>query len=126
MSHQYRPLVDSLQHITEWKDSSVASKAEQLRVAVCRGSFVLSLAVLSKVLALALPLSKSFQDSCLEIWEAAEKLYGDLIPLPRNISRQINRSIDPKENGILPIDGVENFFGERYSVVPRQIASTPQ
>ncbi|XP_003373541.1 conserved hypothetical protein [Trichinella spiralis] len=68
MSHQYRPLVDSSQHITEWKDSSVASKAEQLRVAVCRGSFVLSLAVLSKVLALALPLSKSFQDSCLEVF----------------------------------------------------------
>ncbi|KRX32734.1 hypothetical protein T06_9574 [Trichinella sp. T6] len=66
---------------------SAPSKAEQLRVAVCRGSFVLSLAVLNKVLALALPLSKSFQDSCLEecfreIWEAAEKLYGDLIPLP--------------------------------------------
>ncbi|KRY04417.1 hypothetical protein T03_9375, partial [Trichinella britovi] len=36
-------------------------------VAVCRGSFVLSLAVLNKVLALALPLSKSFQDSCLEV-----------------------------------------------------------
>ncbi|KRX85412.1 hypothetical protein T06_15361 [Trichinella sp. T6] len=66
MGHLYQPLVDSLQHITEWKDSSAASKAEQLRVAVCRGSFVLSLAVLNKVLALALPLSKSFQDSCLE------------------------------------------------------------
>ncbi|KRZ91080.1 hypothetical protein T08_9308 [Trichinella sp. T8] len=30
------------------------------------------------------------------ILEAAEKLYSDLIPLPRNISRQMNRSIDPK------------------------------
>ncbi|KRX35455.1 hypothetical protein T05_13268 [Trichinella murrelli] len=67
MGHLYQPLVDSLQHITEWKDSSAASKAEQLRVAVCRGSFVLSLAVLNKVLALALPLSKSLQDSCLEV-----------------------------------------------------------
>ncbi|KRZ82360.1 hypothetical protein T08_15517 [Trichinella sp. T8] len=66
MGHFYQPLIDSLQHITEWKDSSAASKAEQLRVAVCRGSFVLSLAVLNKVLALSLPLSKSLQDSCLE------------------------------------------------------------
>ncbi|KRY03368.1 hypothetical protein T03_7957 [Trichinella britovi] len=34
------------------------------------------------MLALALSLSKSFQDSCLEIWEAVEELYGDLMPLP--------------------------------------------
>ncbi|KRX31648.1 hypothetical protein T09_8769, partial [Trichinella sp. T9] len=66
MGHLYQPLVDSLQNITEWKDSNAASKAEQLRVAVCRGSFVLSFAVLNKVLALSLPLSKSLQDSCLE------------------------------------------------------------
>ncbi|KRY07853.1 hypothetical protein T12_14859 [Trichinella patagoniensis] len=59
-------LCDSLQHITEWNDSTAASKAEQLRVAGCRSSILLSLAVLNKVLALALPLSKSFQDSCLE------------------------------------------------------------
>ncbi|KRX39221.1 hypothetical protein T09_13578 [Trichinella sp. T9] len=106
MGHFYQPLVDSLQHITEWKDSSAASKAEQLRVAVCRGSFVLSLAVLNKVLALSLPLSKSLQDSCLE---ANEQIYQS-----------------KRKRRILPIDGVENFFGERYSVVPRHIASIPQ
>ncbi|KRY26986.1 hypothetical protein T01_11985 [Trichinella spiralis] len=68
---------------------------------------VLSLAVLNKVLSLTLPLSTPVQDSRLDsksgecfcvILEAAEKLYSDLIPLPRNIFRQMNRSIDPKEN----------------------------
>ncbi|KRX44918.1 hypothetical protein T05_9514 [Trichinella murrelli] len=39
--------------------------------------------------------SKSGECFCV-ILEAAEKLYSDLIPLPRNISRQMNRSIDPK------------------------------
>ncbi|KRX36505.1 hypothetical protein T05_7009 [Trichinella murrelli] len=29
------------QHITEWKDGNAASNAEQLRVAVCQGSFVI-------------------------------------------------------------------------------------
>ncbi|KRZ56572.1 hypothetical protein T02_1568 [Trichinella nativa] len=37
----HRPLVETSQHITEWKDGNAASNAEQLRVAVCQGSFVI-------------------------------------------------------------------------------------
>ncbi|KRY53451.1 hypothetical protein T03_17079 [Trichinella britovi] len=32
---------ETSQHITEWKDGNAASNAEQLRVAVCQGSFVI-------------------------------------------------------------------------------------
>ncbi|KRY33630.1 hypothetical protein T01_13671 [Trichinella spiralis] len=37
------------------------------------------------------------QECFREIWEAAEKLYGDLIPLSQNIFRQIKTSSVPKE-----------------------------
>ncbi|XP_003373561.1 conserved domain protein, partial [Trichinella spiralis] len=53
--------------ITEWNDSSAASKAEQLRDAVCRSSIVLLLAVLNKVLSLTLPLSTPLQVSRLDV-----------------------------------------------------------
>ncbi|KRY07732.1 hypothetical protein T12_6938 [Trichinella patagoniensis] len=39
-----------LQHIAEWNNSGGASKAEQSRVTVCRGSFVISFVVLNKAL----------------------------------------------------------------------------
>ncbi|KRY09917.1 hypothetical protein T12_2277 [Trichinella patagoniensis] len=32
---------ETSQHITEWKDGNAASNAEQLRVTVCQGSFVI-------------------------------------------------------------------------------------
>ncbi|KRY38088.1 hypothetical protein T01_6196 [Trichinella spiralis] len=38
----------------QWKDSSAASKAQHLQVAVCRWSFVILLAIHSKVLPLTL------------------------------------------------------------------------
>ncbi|KRZ88821.1 hypothetical protein T08_12901 [Trichinella sp. T8] len=76
------------------------------------------------MLALALPLSKSFQDSCLE-------KNGGLNE--RSVFVRSGKQLKSctiygsrRKRRILPIDGVENFFGERYSVVPRQIASTPQ
>ncbi|KRY41362.1 hypothetical protein T01_2365 [Trichinella spiralis] len=37
----HRPLVETSQHVTEWKDGNVAFNAEQLRVTVCQGSFII-------------------------------------------------------------------------------------
>ncbi|KRZ67688.1 hypothetical protein T10_6284 [Trichinella papuae] len=101
----YRPLMETLQHITEQKDSTATSKAEQLRVAVFQGSIVISLS-----LSLTLPLSYTLQyfrfdllQRCdkngrlnqrsvfMRFWKQLKKLIFDLIPLPRNISKQMRR-----------------------------------
>ncbi|KRZ89519.1 hypothetical protein T08_9589 [Trichinella sp. T8] len=70
----YWPLVESLQHTIVWKDRSTAFKAEQLRVSVCRGNFVISLAVLNKVLSLTLLLPKILQASCFDLLQCCDKL----------------------------------------------------
>ncbi|KRY15121.1 hypothetical protein T12_16533 [Trichinella patagoniensis] len=59
------------------------------------------------------------QECFREIWEAAEKLYGDLIPLPRNIFRQIKTSSVPKESReYCPLTAwktfLENFFDKLF------------
>ncbi|KRX52277.1 hypothetical protein T09_11075 [Trichinella sp. T9] len=118
----YWPLVESLQHTIVWKDRSTAFKAEQLRVSVCRGSFVLSLAVLNKVLSLTLLLPKILQASCFDLLQCCDKLnsgsgglnlgtktlHGDLIPPSRNIFKQMNRS--NIRNKTTSTDGVDTFM----------------
>ncbi|KRY05687.1 hypothetical protein T12_7035, partial [Trichinella patagoniensis] len=68
-----RPLVETLKHITERKDSSAASKAQHLRVAVCRWSFVILLAVHGKVLPLTLLPLKILQDSHTDLLRCCDK-----------------------------------------------------
>ncbi|KRY38101.1 conserved hypothetical protein [Trichinella spiralis] len=70
----YWLLVEGLQHMVAWKDRSAAFKAEQLRVSVCRGIFVISLAVLKKGLSLTLLLPKILQASCFDLLQCCDKL----------------------------------------------------
>ncbi|KRY06936.1 hypothetical protein T12_12775 [Trichinella patagoniensis] len=118
----YWPLVESLQHTIAWKDRSTAFKAEQLLVSICRGIFVISLAVLNKVLSLTLLLPKILQASCFDLLQCCDKLnsgsgglnlgtktlYGDLIPPSRNIFKQMNRS--NIRNKSTSTDGVDTFM----------------
>ncbi|KRZ51567.1 hypothetical protein T02_536 [Trichinella nativa] len=118
----YWPLVESLQHTIVWKDRSTAFKAEQLRVSVCRGNFVISLAVLNKVLSLTLLLPKILQASCFDLLQCCDKLnsgsgglnlgtktlHGDLISPSRNIFKQMNRS--NIRNKTTSTDGVDTFM----------------
>ncbi|KRZ13443.1 hypothetical protein T11_15697 [Trichinella zimbabwensis] len=87
----YRPLVETLQHITSGRTAALPLKQCSYEL-----HFIISLAVLTKVLSLTLPLSKNLQDSRLDLLQYCDE--GDLIFLPRNISRQMNRSNFPKEN----------------------------
>ncbi|KRZ93693.1 hypothetical protein T08_10216 [Trichinella sp. T8] len=64
----------TLKHITERKDSSAASKAQHLRVAVCRWSFVILLAVHSKVLPLTLLPLKILQESHTDFLRCCDKV----------------------------------------------------
>ncbi|KRX34018.1 hypothetical protein T05_2042 [Trichinella murrelli] len=113
----YWPLVESLQHTIVWKDRSTAFK-----VSVCRGNFVISLAVLNKVLSLTLLLPKILQASCSDLLQCCDKLnsgsgglnlgtktlHGDLIPPSRNIFKQMNRS--NIRNKTTSTDGVDTFM----------------
>ncbi|KRZ00860.1 hypothetical protein T11_8375 [Trichinella zimbabwensis] len=121
-----RPLVETLQHITEWKNSRATSKAEQIRVAVFQGSIVISLA-----LSLTLPLSCTLQDFRLDLlqrcdkngrlnqrnvfmrfWKQLKKLIFDLIPLPRNISKTLFSSSTTNffNTAIMPCDYVSLYL----------------
>ncbi|KRY35675.1 hypothetical protein T01_2512 [Trichinella spiralis] len=64
--------------------------------------------------------SRRMEEECFcVILEAAEKLYSDLIPLPRNISRQMSRSIDPKENReYYPLRFFDKLLPHRNNAMP--------
>ncbi|KRX54085.1 hypothetical protein T06_93 [Trichinella sp. T6] len=65
-----RFVAETLKHITESKDSSAASKAQHLRVA----SFVILLAVHSKVLPLTLLPLKILQESHTDFLRCCDKV----------------------------------------------------
>ncbi|KRZ86258.1 hypothetical protein T08_12649 [Trichinella sp. T8] len=81
--------------------------------AVCKSSMTLALMYYNVE-------TKTKPQECFhEIWKAAEKLYGDLIPLSRNIFRQIKTSSVPKESReYCPLTAwktfLENFFDKLF------------
>ncbi|KRY27012.1 hypothetical protein T01_1189, partial [Trichinella spiralis] len=93
-----------------------------LMQSTCRGSFVISLTALNKVLLLILLLPKILQASCFDPLQCCDKLnsgsgglnsgtktlYGDLIPPSRNIFKQMNRSNIRNKNS--STDGVDTFM----------------
>ncbi|KAK3909764.1 52 kDa repressor of the inhibitor of the protein kinase, partial [Frankliniella fusca] len=69
-------ILEALESIENWDDTSTSSKASQLKAALTNSFFLVSVMCLSDILALTLPLSKLFQKSTLNLDTAAETISG--------------------------------------------------
>ncbi|CAI6351218.1 unnamed protein product [Macrosiphum euphorbiae] len=63
-------VIDSLDTISSWADGDTSSQANNLKLSVLLGEFIISLLVLFKIFAVGLTLYKQFQSVAIDLREA--------------------------------------------------------